>query len=179
MVYTFHLHNVILCFHEQVINLISTNFAANPSSLRVKDIERMVLVLMMFNFIPSNQRNILELFAKELRSPERIDEINKYPKSFLSCVNYMVTMGYMPQDLISTALQPSIVNTAQSSQNYSDIGREILELSYSVEIELPNYKGNKLNPQVRSILGNRYFARFRLPRLVTPKSKKPLTHQER
>ena len=136
-----------------------------------------MLCLMLFNFSPPSKRDILQVFANELRNPARVSEINSYPKSFLSCVTYLATMGVMPLDLISTALQPSMVNSLQSSNNYTDIGREILELDYLIEIEIPEYEGHRLKPETRMALVSKHFSRHRCPQDV--KGINSLTRQER
>lgn len=141
----------------------------------------MVFVLMLYNFLPPTRRDILDVFAAELRSPQRVVEINQYPKSFLSCVSYMACMGYYPQDLVSAALQPSMVKMLQTS-TYQDIGRELMELDFNVEIDQPaKYKGSRLTPEVRTRLLQHFGKRSRLPAEVAAQKlpHPPITHQER
>ncbi|XP_018015637.1 FAST kinase domain-containing protein 5, mitochondrial isoform X2 [Hyalella azteca] len=177
------LGNDVLVFHPQVINEIALNFVNNSNKLRLKDIERIVFALALYNYIPPQKKDILDLFAEEIRRPERRQEINQYPKSFLSCVSYMACMGFFPNDLISTALQPDFITCVSSnSDNYLDIGREIMELDYTVEIDSPaNYKGHRLDRSFRDNLLKTYNSRWRLPAeaLAIKDPQPPVTHNER
>ncbi|XP_076054954.1 FAST kinase domain-containing protein 5, mitochondrial [Oratosquilla oratoria] len=168
------LGNDLLVFHSGIINNIALKFADCMEDLRLKDIERLTFVLMLYNFIPPSCPDIFNKIAEELRKPERVFEINHYPKCFVSCVVYLVIMGLLPVDLISAALQPSMLNHLQMSQNYSDMGREVNELDWSLEIEGPaNYQGYRLDPKMRASITKKYLGRLPSP------SSKGLTHQER
>lgn len=168
------LGNDLLVYHPQVIDIIASRFAMDMSSLRLKDIERITFALMLYNCVPPSRPDIFALVAEELRKPERMMEINHYPKCFVSCVVYLVTLGFFPQDLISAALQPSMLKLLSMSRHYSDMGREVSELEWAMEIEgPPNYRGYRLNPDLREKLTKDYLGK--LP--VGPS--KSLTHQER
>uniref|UniRef100_A0A2P2I2P3 FAST kinase domain-containing protein 5 n=1 Tax=Hirondellea gigas TaxID=1518452 RepID=A0A2P2I2P3_9CRUS len=170
------LGNDTMVFHPQVINQIALNFAENASSLRLKDIERMSFVLLLYNFTPPARPDIYEVFSEELRKPERRPEINQYPKAFLSCVTYLASMGILPHDLISSALQPSFVKSLGKASNYEDIGREVMELDCILDLEdVRNYKGHRLDPALKDNLLQIYFDRSRLPRDAT---RAQLTHNE-
>lgn len=154
------------------------NFAEQTSELRLKDIERMVLVLMMYNYIPAKRPEILQEFAEELRKDSRCKEIGQYPQSFLSCVNYMATLGYLPLDLVSTALQPDLVKSFRKTR-YIDIGWEILELDVILDMDAPSdYTGARLEPEMKDHLLTTYFDRCRLPREAL-EAGSPLTSNER
>lgn len=165
------------------MNEIVQNFAEETHNLRLKDIERVVFTLMLYNYIPDNCTDILQIFAEELRRPERREEINKYPKSYISCVNYMVTMAYLPSDLISTALHPIMLKSMENIQNYSDIGREVMELDCMLDIEAPaGYRGNRLEQRKKQELVATYARRCRLPRdaVNNPRPGSSVaTHQEK
>ncbi|XP_027228718.1 FAST kinase domain-containing protein 5, mitochondrial [Penaeus vannamei] len=168
------LGNDLLVFHPPVINTIAARFAEDMNELRLKDLERLTFALMLYNFIPPSRPDIFALIADELRRPERISEINHYPKCFVSCVVYLVTMGVFPPDLISAALQPSMLSLLSMNQHYSDMGREVNELDWSLEIEGPaKYPGFRLNPDLRCQLTKKYLGRIPLA------TSKMLTHQER
>ncbi|CAL4063546.1 unnamed protein product, partial [Meganyctiphanes norvegica] len=125
-------------------------FAADLKNLRLKDIERITFALMVYNFIPPSRPDFFSIIAEELHRGERLSEISHYPKCFISCIFYLVTLGVFPNELISTALQPSTLSLLNMSQNYSDMGREVNELDWALEIEKPNeYQGYRLNPETR------------------------------
>lgn len=168
------LGNDLLVYHPQAINIIATKFASEIETIRLKDIERITFALMLYNCVPVSRPDIFSLIAEELRKPERTMEINHYPKCFVSCVVYLTTLGLFPQDLISAALQPSMLNLLSLSRNYSDMGREVNELEWSLVIEgPPNYQGYRLNPELREQFTKEYLGS--LP--VGPA--KGLTHQQR
>nr|XP_053656080.1 FAST kinase domain-containing protein 5, mitochondrial-like [Cherax quadricarinatus] len=168
------LGNDLLIFHPQVIDTIASKFANEMTVLRLKDIERITFALMLYNYVPPSQPDMFNLIAKELRRPERLLEINHYPKCFVSCVVYLMTMGLLPQDLISAALQPSMLNLLKMSRNYTSMGREVNELDWTLDIEgPPNYRGYRLSREMRTQLTKQYMGN-----LPTGPSKN-LTHQER
>lgn len=168
------LGNNLLVFHEEVINTIACRFSKDVKLLRLKDIERMTFVLMLYNYVPPSCPDIFMKIAEELRQQERISEINLYPKCFVSCVVYLVTMGIFASDLISAALQPSMLNLLSKSQHYSNMGREVNELDWTLEIEGPaGYQGYRLEPDHRSQLAKKYCAR------IPSKGAKDQTHQEK
>ncbi|KAF2365448.1 FAST kinase-like protein subdomain 2 [Trinorchestia longiramus] len=175
------LGNDILVFHPKVISQIALNFANNTQDLRLKEIERIVFVLMLYNFLPTHKENILEVFAKELRRPERQKEINLYPKSFLSCVSYMACMNFYASDLLSRALHPSMVESLQKVRNYGDIQRELMELDFALDIDYIQYEGNRLDPALREKLLKFFHTRSRLPQeaLEVQDPRSPVTHNER
>lgn len=108
--------NNLLVFHENCIRKVSERFAKEMSSLRLKDIERFTYTLMLYSYIPSSCPHILSLIVEELRKPERVVEINHFPRCFISCVNYLVALGVFPHDLISAALQPSMIEFLQGKE---------------------------------------------------------------
>ncbi|KAK3876256.1 hypothetical protein Pcinc_018943 [Petrolisthes cinctipes] len=168
------LGNELLIFHPQVMDTIASRFAGDIKGLRLKDIERLTFALMLYNYVPPSRPDIFNLVAQELREPERVPEINHYPKCFVSCVVYLTTLGLFPQDLISAALQPSMLNLLSMSRHYSSMGREVNELDWTLEVEGPqNYKGYRLSPDKRAQLTQEY-----LGSLPSGPSKY-LTHQEK
>ena len=108
------LGNDLLVYHPKVIDMIASKFADEISTIRLKDIERITFALMLYNCVPVSRPDIFTLVAQELRKPERTMEINHYPKCFVSCVVYLTTLGFFPQDLISAALQPTMLNLLSS-----------------------------------------------------------------
>ena len=113
------LGNDLLVFHPEIISKITCRFAQNINEIRLKDLERITFVLMLYNFIPPDQPDILEIITDELRKQERKEEISQYSRCFVSCVVYLVTMGHMPHDLISAALHPSMLKQLQSKLTYT------------------------------------------------------------
>ncbi|KAK8386176.1 hypothetical protein O3P69_010711 [Scylla paramamosain] len=168
------LGNDLLVYHPQAIDIIASKFASDISSIRLKDIERITFALMLYNCVPPSRPDIFSLIAEELRKPERTMEINHYPKCFVSCVVYLTTLGFFPQDLISAALQPSMLNLLSMSRHYSDMGREVSELEWAMVIEgPPNYQGYRLNPDLRQQLTREYLGNLPVGSI------KGMTHQEK
>ncbi|KAL7646965.1 UNVERIFIED_CONTAM: hypothetical protein RMT77_002222 [Armadillidium vulgare] len=169
--------NNLLVFHENSLRKVSERFVKEMPSLRLKDIERFTYTLMLYKYIPSSCPHILLLIVEELRKPERIVEINHFPRSFVSCVNYLVALEMFPHDLISAALQPSITEFLKDdmrNMGENSIGRELNELNWSVKIELPSfYLGYTLNPKDSKELTERFMGR------IPSGKKKDCTHQER
>ncbi|KAK7082600.1 hypothetical protein SK128_025523 [Halocaridina rubra] len=168
------LGNNLLVFHQGAVNAIALRFYKELKFLRLKDLERMTFALMLYSYVPPSCPDFFVKIAEELRQPERISEINLYPKCFVSCIVYLVTMGLYPPDLISAALQPSMLALLKKNINYADMAREVNELDWAVEIEgPPGYPGYRLDPATRIMLTKKYLAK------IPSKSARDLTHQEK
>jgi len=165
-----------LTFSSKVVAGVAASFSQNVASLRLKDIERLCLAMMLYNFVPEGNSDILDRFCRQLRTKDKLEEAYKYPKSFISCLNYMAILKHLPLDLLSVALHPRMIEATQLNHNYADIGREVLELDCIVELELSDYRGNRLSPLKKNSLVDLYSGRNRLPREVAFSEQ---THQEK
>ena len=99
----------LLVFHENVVNTTALRLSEDIKGLRLRDLENLTFALMLYNYTPPSCSDICAKIVEELQQPERIQEFNMYPKSFVSCVLYLLNMGFFAADLISATLQPSMV----------------------------------------------------------------------
>ncbi|GLV35764.1 uncharacterized protein CBL_01085 [Carabus blaptoides fortunei] len=138
-------------FHPEILNKIANKFVQNVTATRLKDLERLTFVLTLFNFQPQTTPDIFETVLTELRSSRRTDEINMYPRCLTSCVHYLGLQQIYPYDLINKVLDPEFLKNTYGN-NKTAIGREILFLDTSMDIDCPDYKGHRLNTKLQSNL---------------------------
>lgn len=144
-----------LTFHQECLNQIANSVVNNISNARMKDLERLTFAFGTFNFIPQTTPPFFESVLNELRNPERSKEIDKYGRSFASCVAYMSFVGIYPLDLINRILDEKFLNQFYKKGIYT-YGREILTVHNIVEIFFNDKDVNRLNSKTVSILAKKY-----------------------
>ena len=118
--------SAILNFHADSIERVLKNFLSPPSPsatndvrtnfwpARLKDLERLTSVLAISNHRSNNVRRYWIWLTEELQKKERVQEIWAHPRSFISLMSYCVTAGQYPDALLRLALQPEMIDAAQS-----------------------------------------------------------------
>ncbi|XP_024945660.1 uncharacterized protein LOC107272639 isoform X2 [Cephus cinctus] len=119
----------------------SEKFEQNIDVIRMKDIERILYVMTIFNYDISHP--FYKKCIKELNRPEREEEINNFGKAFICALHYMSMANLYPKNLIEKALAKDFILQAYGKDVHK-INREALFLDRSVEVELPDYTGPRL-----------------------------------
>ncbi|KAK9745220.1 RAP domain [Popillia japonica] len=146
-------------FHPPVLKAVaqkSIDSISDPKLVRLKDIERILLAMTMFDFDPETQPNFYETIYEELHREiyeelhrdERIPERITYPKSLPSCLNYLSIRNIYSIELMNQLLKPEFTfdTYGKSSKMHP---RELFSLNYSTEIDLPNYNGSKWTTEMK------------------------------
>lgn len=158
-------------FHPEILTKISERFVKSISSTRLKDLERLIFALTLFKFNPKTVPNIFETVFNEIKKPERQEEIKKYPRCFACLIHYLGLEELYSYELLNKVLDPKFIVTAYGkyfeykfdSLNYNykcclvgfnkqKIGREILFLNSSIDIDCPDYAGHRLTPKLQESL---------------------------
>lgn len=126
--------NSLNIFHENAITKVVDQFLQKPSAVRLKDIEKLVLTLSRYNFIPPSSPDILSVIVKEVQSPEREKECDFYPECLARVLYYLSLMKVYPVNLIRGVLNPEWILKTYGKNKYV-IDRAIVMLDYNVQLE--------------------------------------------
>ncbi|XP_065365157.1 FAST kinase domain-containing protein 5, mitochondrial [Calliphora vicina] len=141
------------CCHDEIIEKIMHKFHDQLESTRLKDLERISLVIALFNIrTPSKIEELLcEKILQSLQG--RIEEILKHPKCFTNCLHFLTLRGYYDKDMLSTALERKFLKHAVGS-NLPKC-REIFHLDTFVKLNLleEGYEGAQLQDKYRKTMG--------------------------
>lgn len=143
-----------LC-HDKCIKLIIERFNRDINESRIKDMERICHVISLFNIKTENniENELCKNIINEIKNDKRIDEITKYPKSFSSCIYYLILCNNYDKELISCVLDQKFIKYCYG--NNFMLGREIFLLDSFIRINLQNdeYNGNLLTDKQRKTMG--------------------------
>lgn len=95
-------------YHEEIITKIADKFFKNIQNARLKDIERIIFIMTLYNYRPKYIENFYDIIIQELR--KRDDEIEKYPRCLISSMHYLSIMELYPKDLIRRVLKPEFLS---------------------------------------------------------------------
>ncbi|KAK0167307.1 hypothetical protein PV327_004724 [Microctonus hyperodae] len=155
LVHTAHAAATLLVYEREIINEIIERFKDHISSARVKELERMLFVLVIYNY-PKDFPHY-KLILNELRNPARKDEFIKYHKSYISSLMYLSHVGIYPLDIIAKVMHPDYLRDVYNNNSFR-IGQPYLILESALRIEVPEYKGPTLPPKIRNYLVKKYSA---------------------
>jgi len=75
----------------------------------------------------------------------------RFPYVATRILGYLTTQNVYPTDLIKFVMAPEYVNKICYG-NYNHLSREYCVLDYSLQIEVPEYDGPFLKPNIRNLL---------------------------
>ncbi|CAG7716262.1 unnamed protein product [Allacma fusca] len=134
--------------HPEFARLAVKKFEDSIKSLRLKELERIALWMIMLN-IPAD--NLCQLILRELNDPGRQKEVDAYGKCLPAVLHYLSFKKIYAEELISRVLtrefQKKYFGNSMAMQK-----RELLCLDLTTQIELPHYSGHKLEDKKRDFL---------------------------
>lgn len=142
-------------YNRELIDVIVRRLIGNLKLLRMKDIERICLVLATFQFKTSDQ--IEERFCDEVQSFLLQSMHTRHPESMVRCISYLAMRGGVDPKLIAWVLDPiTLLNTFGNLIEYSD--SHILIIDSYAKINLADsYKGHRLSDSVCNQLIQRFY----------------------
>lgn len=130
--------------HEPSLRGCTEKILQNITSVRVKDIERILLANAMFN----EETDFYEAAFKEIHKKEREIEFIQYNRSLGCILNYLSMRKRYSYDLLDKVLNDQYINDIYG-KTAKDVPRELFFLDCSVDVECPDYRGNRLSPTKR------------------------------
>ncbi|XP_018561689.1 FAST kinase domain-containing protein 5, mitochondrial [Anoplophora glabripennis] len=137
--------------HNKTIQKASERLVKDITDLqkvRLKDIERLLNVLSMFYFDPKTEPDIFKVAHAELHREERLAELVQYPRCLACALNYLSIKNIYSYEFMNKVLDLEYINDTYG-KGARCLPRELLLLDASVDIECPDYKGNRLPPELR------------------------------
>ncbi|XP_050533494.1 uncharacterized protein LOC126901202 [Daktulosphaira vitifoliae] len=132
----------LLIKHDELLNKISQRMVNEISETRIKDLERLVLVLSMLNHNPQTKPCIFDAVVNELRNTKRKEEFECFPRSYVYTLSYLALNKIYPYDCISKSLTSEALHKCfGKTLNRFTISRDILSLNNGLLIECPDYTG--------------------------------------
>ncbi|KAF2900424.1 hypothetical protein ILUMI_05763 [Ignelater luminosus] len=138
-------------FHKKSLEKISQkliNHISDPKEMRLKDIERLLVALTMFDFNPDTNVDIYEAISKEIQMEDRRKEFLKYIRCLPSILNLLSMRKIYCYDLMNEVLCSDRIVEIYSKYP-KHLSRDVLSLDVCIEAECPDYKGNRLNKTFR------------------------------
>lgn len=118
------LGTTLMIFHEESLRKVAQKFHRNISNVekvRLKDMERILLALAMFDYNPNTKPDIFNSIKEELYKTSRAMEIELYPKAFVCALTFLSLRNIYPMDLISKVLDENYINTVYGIQVYINL----------------------------------------------------------
>ncbi|XP_067389601.1 FAST kinase domain-containing protein 5, mitochondrial [Emydura macquarii macquarii] len=125
---------------EGIMNAVASSLPSRVMYCRSKDIAKFLWSFGILNYEPPNAERFYSSLIEEMQ--RRMREFKKYPEHFLTCLLALAFAGHFPADLIDYALSAEFIKKTRKSK--FDLRKGLFCLDSSVEIECPDYKGNRL-----------------------------------
>lgn len=141
--------------NDELVERILLRFERELDTARLKDLERICLVIGLFNLTtPSGvERRVVERMPDLLRT--RIDEILRYPRCYTNCLQFISMRGVHDTELLGVALEPRFVRHTYRS---GLPGREYFHLDSLAQLLAGSqlYAGPFLTERQRQQMGKMY-----------------------
>ncbi|XP_017774452.1 PREDICTED: FAST kinase domain-containing protein 5, mitochondrial [Nicrophorus vespilloides] len=137
--------------HRPAIFFAANRIAKNLQHLekvRLKDMERILLPLSMFDYNPNTEPDIFKAILEELQHERRFPELDKYPRCLSSALHFLSVKNIYSEELLNKVLNMKFV-TETYGRSSRLLPMEIFSLDISTEIDLPDYNGYRMDPSMR------------------------------
>ncbi|XP_075212398.1 FAST kinase domain-containing protein 5, mitochondrial [Lycorma delicatula] len=130
--------------HPQTFYNLIEQFLSTPKNARLKDIEKIMLIISLFNINTKSADKACQLIISELESKEREWELDKHVKSLIKCLCHLSFKNYYSEKLTSRVLDVSLIKSEFGNNMKNTLCRELIQFDQNVELEFPKYRGNRL-----------------------------------
>lgn len=139
--------------NDELIERILLRFEHELDTARLKDLERICLVIALFNLNTASgvEMRLVERLPELLR--QRIDEILRYPRCYTNCLHFLSMRNVHDVELLRVALDPRFVRHVYRS---GMPGREYFHLDSFAQLLGASYKGSFLSEKQRQQMGKLY-----------------------
>ncbi|KAH8303952.1 hypothetical protein KR044_005600, partial [Drosophila immigrans] len=139
--------------HDALVERILLRFEHALDEARLKDLERICLVIALFNLqTPSGvEQRLVQRLPQLLR--QRIPEILRYPRCYTNCLQFLSMRQVCDVELLSVALEPRFVRHVYRS---GMPGREYFHLDSLARLLGERYTGDLLTDKQRQQMGKLY-----------------------
>ncbi|KAM4710249.1 FAST kinase domain-containing protein 5, mitochondrial [Discoglossus pictus] len=131
---------------ENIMNAIAATVPNRVAYCRSKDLAKILWSFGALNYQPSNADHFYSAIADQIR--KKLQEFQKFPEHYLTCMLGFVFAQQFPLDLIKFALSEKFVKLATKDSLF-ELKKDLFTLDGSVEIECPEYTGVHLSLELR------------------------------
>ncbi|XP_037936787.1 FAST kinase domain-containing protein 5, mitochondrial, partial [Teleopsis dalmanni] len=139
--------------HNESLERVLKRFNTEISTVRLKDLERIALVIALFDFESKSgvEKEICQKIMDSLQN--RVDEIMLHPRCFPLCMHYLSVKGYYDKEMLGTIFDPKFL--LHTYKNNAVMARELFQLDAFIKINLKqdNYVGPQLSDKYRRTMG--------------------------
>ncbi|XP_019408898.1 PREDICTED: FAST kinase domain-containing protein 5, mitochondrial [Crocodylus porosus] len=128
-----------------ILNAVAASVPSRVTYCRSKDTAKFLWSYGSLNYEPPNGERFYNSLIEQLR--RQLHEFRKFPQHLLTGLLGLAFTERYPYDLINYALNNEFIQLINKTR--FDLKRDLFTLDGSVEIECPDYKGNRLAPQFR------------------------------
>ncbi|KAM8720716.1 hypothetical protein ACLKA7_006712 [Drosophila subpalustris] len=139
--------------NDELVERILLRFEHELDAARLKDIERICLVIALFNLSTGSgvETRLVQRLPELLR--QRIPEILRYPRCYSNCLQFLSMRNVCDVELLGVALDPRFVRHVYRS---GMPGREYFHLDSFAQLLGSEYKGSFLTEKQRQQMGKLY-----------------------
>ncbi|GJQ85365.1 hypothetical protein Trydic_g10139 [Trypoxylus dichotomus] len=139
-------------FHEPILKAVTQKTVeqiCNPENVRLKDIERVLLAVTMFDYDPQTKPDFYDAVYKELHAEQRDPEKILHPKCLPMALGFLSIRNMYSPKLMNDLLKPEFTFKVYG-KNSKLYPRDLFLLNYGAEIDLPNYNGSKWSEEMKA-----------------------------
>ncbi|EDW00141.1 GH12705 [Drosophila grimshawi] len=140
--------------NDDLVERILLRFERELNATRLKDLERICLVIALFNLNTASgvERRLCQRLPDMLRN--RIDEILRYPRCYTNCLQFLTMRGIYDVELLGVALEPRFLSHAYPNGKLP--GRDYFHLDSFAQLLGSEYAGPLLTERQRQQMGKLY-----------------------
>lgn len=116
-------------FNLNLIKEIVNKLNANIEAFRIKDLERLSFVLAICDY---EDNDVFHKIIKELKNPNRSDELTRHPRSYACCVHFLSLKSAYDMDILNELLSTSFINKAYGKVLFSQNVINFIEFIYQI-----------------------------------------------
>lgn len=109
-------------FHEKSLRAVAHKLVGSigdVANMRIKDIERLLLAMTMFDFDPQTEPDFYATVLRELGREERWGETQIFPKCMPCSLNYLAIRGVYDYELMNKILDMEYLTTNYGKNNFT------------------------------------------------------------
>ncbi|KAJ7327258.1 hypothetical protein JRQ81_017017 [Phrynocephalus forsythii] len=130
---------------ESLMKSVGLSVPSKVASCRCKDVAKLLWSFGNLNYKPPNEEEFYASLEEQLRVT--FHEFQKFPEHLITALIALAFANRFHYDLIDYALSPDFIALSRSRAYCPE--RDLLTLDGTLEIECPDYTGNRLTSQFR------------------------------
>ncbi|NWJ12091.1 FAKD5 protein, partial [Crypturellus undulatus] len=131
-------------YNEDILSAIAMALPSKVTYCRSKDAAKFLWSFGCLDYEPPNEEQFYSSLIEQMH--RKLHEFEKFPEHLLTGLLGLAFVQRFPAELIDLALSAEFVRKTRESKY--ELGKDLLTLGKSVEIECPGYKGSRLSPQI-------------------------------